>query len=190
MFMQQETRLNYISNLGSPEVSVFIFVINFNLVKYNLMKTKLFLSIFLLFVACNNANKPLTDTDKEKNINEVKNVTSTIYQAAESLDAAMMTSIFLDSPDFISLINGEFANYEQTVKKYPLLMGEFKTQKATILSEKYIIVDASTIVYTSKSKWECKLKNDSIAVYDNCGLQLVIKKSDNNWKVLSWTEVY
>jgi hypothetical protein len=69
-------------------------------------------------------------------------------------------------------------------------MREFKTQKATILNEKYNDVDASTIVYTSKSKWECKLQNDSIAVYDNCGLQLVLKKSDNNWKVLSWTEFY
>lgn len=154
------------------------------------MKTTLFLSILLLFVACNNANKPLTDAEKEKNISDVKKVTSRIYQAAESMDPAMMTSLFLDSPDFISLINGEFANYGQTVKKYPLLMAEYKTQKATILSEKYIIVDASTIVYTSKSKWECKLKNDSIAVYDNCGLQLVMKKSKNDWKVLNWSEVY
>jgi hypothetical protein len=154
------------------------------------MKSKLFILIVLPFFACNNANRPLTDTDKEKNIAEAKNVTNSIYQAAENMDAAKLTSTFLDSPDFISLINGEYANYEQTVKKYPSLMGEFKTQKATILSEKYIEVDPLTIVYTSKSKWECKLKNDSIAVYDNCGLQLVLKKSDNNWKVLSWTEVY
>jgi hypothetical protein len=154
------------------------------------MKLKLLVLVVLAFSACNNANKPFTDAVKEKNITEAKNLISTIYQAAEDIDSVKMTSIFLDSPDFISLINGEYANYEQTVKKYPSLMREFKTQKATILNEKYNDVDASTIVYTSKSKWECKLQNDSIAVYDNCGLQLVLKKSDNNWKVLSWTEFY
>ena len=154
------------------------------------MKSKFFVLIVMAFFACNNANKPLTDSVKEKNISEAKKIISTIYQAAEDIDSVKMTTTFLDSPDFISLINGEYANYEQTVKKYPSLMGEFKTQKATILNEKFIVVDASTIVYTSKSKWECKLQNDSIAIYDNCGLQLVLKKSDNNWKVLSWTEVY
>ncbi len=132
----------------------------------------------------------MTDTDKEKCIEQVKNVTATIYQAAENMDAKKLTSTFLDSPYFISFINGEYANYEQTVKKYPSLMAVYKTQKATILTEKYIVVDASTIVYTSKSKWECKLKNDSLAVYDNCGLQLVLKKSNNNWKVVNWAEVY
>ena len=154
------------------------------------MKSKLSVLIVMAFFACNNENRPFTDSDKEKNITDAKNVISTIYQAAESIDTLKMTSTFLDSPDFISLINGEYANYEQTVKKYPSLMGEYKTQKATILDEKFIVVDASTIVYTSKSKWECKLQNDSIAIYDNCGLQLVLKKSDNGWKVLSWTEVY
>jgi hypothetical protein len=154
------------------------------------MKSKFFVLFVLAFVACNNSSKPLTDADKEKNITEARNLISSIYQAAESIDSVKMTSTFLDSPDFISLINGEYANYEQTVKKYPSLMGEFKTQKAIILNEKYIAVDASTIVYTSKSNWECKLRNDSIAIYDNCSLQLVLKKSDNNWKVLSWTEVY
>ena len=33
-------------------------------------------------------------------------------------------------------------------------------------------------------------KNDSIAIYDNCGMQLVLKKTRNKWKVLSWTETY
>lgn len=153
------------------------------------MKSKLFVLIVLSLFACNYANKPLIDGDK-KNITEAKKLISTIYEAAESIDSVKMTSTFLDSPDFISFINGEYSNYEQTVKKYPSLMGEFKTQKVTILNEKYIAVDSSTVVYTSKSKWECKLQNDSIAVYDNCGLQLVLKKSHDKWKVLSWTEVY
>jgi hypothetical protein len=158
----------------------------------NQMKTKVIILFLLLagLAMCTNPNKPLSDAEKDKIISEVKDVVKQIYQGAENMDADKLTSSFLNSPDFVSLINGEYANYEQTVKKYPSLMGEFKTQKPTILSEKFIVIDASTIVYTSKSKWECKLKNDSIAVYDNCGLQLILKKSANNWKVLNWSEVY
>ncbi|MEA5081249.1 MAG: hypothetical protein VB024_06450 [Dysgonamonadaceae bacterium] len=70
------------------------------------MKTKLLILIVLLLFACNNAEKPLTQVEKEKNIAEAKNLISTIYQAAESNDTAKMTSTFLDSPDFVSLING------------------------------------------------------------------------------------
>lgn len=154
------------------------------------MKSKLSVLIVVLLFACNNGNKPLTDADKQKNIAEVQTVVNTIIEAAETMDPVKMTSTFLNSPDFISFINGEYANYEQTVKKYPSLMNVYKTQKATILNEKYIVVDASTVVYTSKSRWECKLQNDSIAIYDNCGMQLVLKKTRNKWKVLSWTETY
>lgn len=154
------------------------------------MKSKLSVFFAIVLFACNNANKPLTDADNQKNMAEVKNVVNTIIEAAETKDPVKMTSTFFDSPCFISFINGEYANYEQTVKKYPSLMSAYKTQKATILDEKYYVLDASTIVYTSKSKWVCKLQNDSIAEYDNCGMQLVLKKSHDDWKVLNWAETY
>jgi hypothetical protein len=69
-------------------------------------------------------------------------------------------------------------------------MSDFKTQKPTIINENYSVLDASTILYTSKSNWECKLQNDSIAVFENAGLELLLKKADNNWKVIRWIEVY
>ena len=71
-----------------------------------------------------------------------------------------------------------------------ILMKEYKTQKATIIDEKYTIIDASTISYLRKSNWECKLHNDSIAIYNNAGLDLLLKKADNNWRVIRRKEVY
>jgi hypothetical protein len=69
-------------------------------------------------------------------------------------------------------------------------MSDFKIQKPTVIREKFIALDASTVLYTSLSTWTCQMKNDSTAVYDNCKLQLLLKKSDNQWKVLNWSEVY
>lgn len=154
------------------------------------MNKTILLGAIVLLLACTNRNKPLSDTDKEKLINESKGLISTIYQAAESCNPDLMTSTFLKSTDFFSYINGDSANYEETVKKYPTLMSDFKTQRATIVSENYNVVDASTISYSGKANWECKLQNDSIAIYNNAGLELLLKKVDNNWKVLNWIEVY
>jgi hypothetical protein len=154
------------------------------------MQTKLFFAAVLLVFACTNQNKPLTDADKEKIIGEAKGVISTIYQAAESCNPEMMTSTFYNSPEFIAFINGDTSNYEETVKKYPLLMKEFKAQTPTIISENYTVIDASTVTYEGKANWECQLQNDSIAVYNNAGMELLLKKANNNWKVIRWNEVY
>jgi len=154
------------------------------------MKTKLSILFVLLCFACNNANKPLTDVDKNKIIGEAKGLIGTIFLACESCDATKLTATYMDSPDFVSLINGVYDDYEHTVKKYPDMMSEFVSQKATITNEKYVVLDATTVLYTSISKWDCKLKNDSIAAFESVGLQFLLKKVNNQWKVLSWTEAY
>lgn len=101
------------------------------------MGKKLYFLVLVFGFSCTNVDKPLTEAEKVQIIGEAKEVINTIFQAAESIDSVKMTSTFFDSPYFISFINGDYANYIQTVKKYPALMGEFKTQKATILEEKY-----------------------------------------------------
>lgn len=154
------------------------------------MKKLLPLLFLILSLACVNENKPLTDYEKEKIVTEGKETVIAIFQACEKCDPGKLTSFFLNSPDFIAQINGEYSNYAETIKKYPILMGEFKSQKANIISEKYSVLDESTILYSSKAKWECILKNDSLALFDNCGLQLLLKKDASQWKVLSWSEFY
>ncbi|HCY43632.1 MAG TPA: hypothetical protein DHV48_20245 [Prolixibacteraceae bacterium] len=132
----------------------------------------------------------MTDADKNKIIGEAKGLISAIFQACENCDPTELTATYMNSPDFVSLINGVCDDYEHTVEKYPKLMSDFISQKATIISEKYVVLDAQTVFYTSISKWDCKLKNDSIAVFEPVGLQFLLKKVDNQWKVLSWTEAY
>lgn len=135
-------------------------------------------------------NEPLTDVEKNKLIGEAKVLVSTIFQACENCDADKLIATFKNSPDFVSLINGVMDEYEQTVKKYPVIMSDFKTQKATFLKEKYVVLDASTILYTSTSKWECELQNNSFQVYEPVGVLLILKKADDNWQVLGWSEAY
>ncbi|HEX2936556.1 MAG TPA: hypothetical protein VHO72_14465 [Bacteroidales bacterium] len=142
-----------------------------------------------LLFGCTDPGKPLTNNEKEEVLHGAKLLVDTIYQACQSCDPGMLTATFLDSPDFFSFIDGKYADYKETVKKYPELMKEFKTQKAFIVQEKYLVIDPSNVLYTSNSNWVCKLQNDS-AVFGNCKLEFLLRKEDSHWKVLSWTEAY
>jgi len=154
------------------------------------MKAKLLLLIVILLCSWTNVNTPMTAGDKEKVIQEVKGLISTIYQSCEKADPVKLISTYPNSPDFISLVGGAYTDYDQTVK---IVTGFFQTinyQKISIRSEKYVVLDPTTVLYTSNSRCETKLKNDSTIIMDPLGLQLLLKKIDNQWKVLSWTEAY
>ena len=154
------------------------------------MKTKLFLLTIALLCSCTNVNKQLTINDKEKTIEEVKGLISTIYQSCEKPDIEKLKSTFPNSPDFVSLVGGVYAEYDQSIKNIDGFFKNIANQKATIRSEKYVVLDVTTVLYTSNSRWETKLKNDSIIIMDPMGMQFLLKKIDNQWKVLSWTESY
>jgi hypothetical protein len=154
------------------------------------MNKKLFFLAIVLLGACTNSNKPLTDSDKDKIVGEAKVFIGSVLQTCEIPDQEKLKSMYLDSPDFISLVGGISADYEQSLKNVDGYFANVTSQKSTIKSEKYIVLDATTVLYTANSSWETKMKTDSIVVMDPVGLQFLLKKVDNQWKVLSWTEVF
>ena len=154
------------------------------------MKKKLFVLAIVLLGACTNANKPLTDADKDKIVGEARVFIGSIIQTCENSDPEKLKSMYMDSPDFISLVGGVYADYEQSLKNVDGYFATVTGQKSNVKSEKYIVLDATTVLYTANSRWEAKLKNDSIVVMDPVGMQFILKKVDNQWKVLSWTEAF
>jgi len=154
------------------------------------MNKKLFFLAIVLFYACTNANKALTDSDKDKIVGEAKVLIGSILQTCENPDPEKLKSMYLDSQDFISLVGGVYADYEQSLKNVDAYFANVTNQKSTVKSEKYTVLDNTTVLYTANSRWETKLKNDSIVVMDPVGIQFLLKKVDNQWKVLSWTEEF
>lgn len=154
------------------------------------MKAKFILLTIVLICSCTTGNKPLTTNDKEKVIQEVKGLISTIYQSCEKPDPEKLISTYLNSSDYVSLVGGIYDEYDPSIKNVEAYFKNIVNQKAIIRSEKYVVLDATTVLYTSKSRWETKLKNDSIIITDPMGMQFLLKKIDNKWKVLSWTESY
>ena len=154
------------------------------------MKTTLFVLAIVLFCSCANENKPLSVTDKDKIIAEVKVLIDTIIQTCEKPDPEKLQATYLDSPDFVSLVGGVYADYDQSLQNMYGFLNNVKSQKVIIKSEKYAVLDATTVLYTANSKWEAVMKNDSTIVMDPVGMQFLLKKVDHQWKVLSWTEEF
>lgn len=154
------------------------------------MKTKLFILAVVLCCSCTNENRPITESDKDRVISEVKVLIDTIIQTCEKPDPEKLKSIYLDSPDFVSLVGGVYADYDQSLKNMNGFLSNVTSQKSIIKSEKYVVLDATTVLYTANSRWETKMKNDSIIVMDPLGMQFLLKKIDNRWRVLSWTEEF
>jgi hypothetical protein len=152
------------------------------------MKTKLFILAIVLFCSCANESRPLSDSDKDKIIVEAKALIDTIIQVCENPNPDKLKSIYLDSPDFVSLVGGVYADYDQSLINMYAFLNNVNSQKSIIKSEKYIVLNETTVLYTATSRWETKMKNDTTIVMDPLGMQFILKKVDNQWRVLSWTE--
>lgn len=152
-------------------------------------KMLLSLCVTVVFVcSCTNINKPLIDKDKDKIISEAKVLIGTIIQTCENPDPDKLKSTYLDSPDYVSLVGGVYSDYDQSIKNMYSYLNSVKSQKATIKNEKYVVIDPTAVLYTANSKWEVTLKNDSTIYMEPVGMQFLLKKIENDWKVLSWTE--
>jgi hypothetical protein len=152
------------------------------------MKKNLFFLTMVLCFSCTNVNKPLTSDEKDKVITEAKEFVSTIIQMCEKTESEKLKTLFLNSQDFVSMVGGVYEEYEQSLKSMDAYFANVASQKANIKSEKYIVLDATTVLYSENSSWEVKLKNDSTIIMDPAGMQFLLKKVDDQWKVLSWTE--
>lgn len=152
------------------------------------MKKILFFLTLLTCFSCTDRNKSVTNADKEKIIGEAKILINTVIQTCEQSNPEKLMSTYLDSPDFISLVGGKYADYKQSLENVKLFFADVKNQKSTIFSERYIVLDKTTVLYTASSKWEVHLKNNSTIVMDPLGMQFLLKNVDGQWKILSWTE--
>lgn len=154
------------------------------------MKTNLFVLVVVLCCSCTNENNSLTSTEKDKIVVEAGVLVNTVIQACEKPDPDKLKSTYLNSPDFVSAVGGVYLDYEESVKNMYAYLNSVSSQKSTIKSEKYVVLDPTTVLYSMNSRWQAKTKNDSTVIMDPVCFQLVLKKIDKQWKVLSWTEIF
>jgi hypothetical protein len=153
------------------------------------MKTLLiFLVLLIGCFSCGTNNKPVSDAQKEKIKGEVKEVVNTFIKGCEEANSDMLLGIYLDSPDFVYTYNGNSFGYKQVAETMKPVFNTLINQKGTIINENYAVLDNSTVLYTNNSKWLMNFKDGHSILQDPWIVQLLIKKIDNKWKVISGNE--
>ena len=150
------------------------------------MKTQLFLLLLLVVCfSCGTNNKPLSDSQKEKVISEVKPVASDIIKGAQEVNFDLIDSLTYDSPDYTYINGGKVYSYKEIIDGFKPLFAALSNQKATIASEKYAVLDKSTVLYTVVARWEMNFKDGHSIVQEPWVSQFLFKKIDGKWKVVS-----
>jgi hypothetical protein len=153
------------------------------------MKTKLiFLILLIVCFSCGTNNKPVSDAQKEKIIGQAKEVVNTFIKGCEEANSNMILETYFDSPDFVYTYNGNSYGYKQVVDAMKPVFSTLINQKCTIIKEKYAVLDNSTVLYTNNSKWLMNFKDGHSVLQNPWIVQLLFKKSDNKWKVISGNE--
>jgi hypothetical protein len=153
------------------------------------MKTKLVIPLLLVVCfACGKNNGPLSDSRKEKVISEVKPVVNEIIKGAEDVNFDLLMGSAYDSPDYTYINGGKVYSYKDLTEGFKPVFASMSNQKMTVISEKYAVLDESTVLYTLTAKWEMNFKDGHSVIQEPWVNQFLFKKVDGKWKTMSTLE--
>ena len=152
------------------------------------MKTRLI--FLLLLIACYSCgtNKSVSDAEKDKIKGEVKEVANAMFKGCEEANFDIAVESFLDSPDFVYIYNGVSLNYKGVADGIKPLFNALLNQEVTIIDEKYVFLDKSTVIYTTNCKFLENYKDGHAIISDPMVVQVTFKKIDNKWKAINGVE--
>jgi hypothetical protein len=146
------------------------------------MKTRLIILLLLAVCSsCGTNNKPVSDVQKEKIQVEVKEVLNTFITGCEEANFEKASAVWLDSPDFVFLLNGRTYSYKE-VMEMKSAFDALLNQKCTIADEKFLVLDNSTVIYTANSRWEVNYKDGHSTIEDPEAIMIFFRKTDGIWK--------
>ncbi len=153
------------------------------------MKTQLFLLLLLVVCfSCGTNNKPLSDSQKEKVISEVKPVVKEFLRGAQEANMDLIAGSTYDSPDYTYIYGGKVYSFKEVTEGFKPVFATLSNQKATIASEKYAVLDKSTVLYTLVARWEMNFKDGHSVIQEPWVNQSLFRKIDGKWKAVSTME--
>jgi len=144
--------------------------------------------MLIVCFSCGTNNKPVSDAQKVKMIGEVKEVINTIIKGAEESNLDLAMSAWQNTPDFIYINNGKIYSYQEVRDGFKDMFNSLQNQEGTFKTEKYSVLDNSTVLYTTNSKWLMNFKDGRVLLQEPWIVQFVFQKIDNEWKVISSIE--
>jgi len=156
------------------------------------MKTKLFLFLLpLAIMSCGPKSASLvSEKDQEVIKAEIKEVVNIIIKGSEEANFDMAMGPWLNSPDFVYIMNGSILSYQDVVNGLKPMFDALSNQKFTMVSEKFSFIDKSTVLYTANCKFLMNYKDGHSVLADPTAWFMLFRKIDNEWKAIYGVESY
>jgi len=136
------------------------------------------------------SSKTLSETEKVQIKGEIQKAVNTLFKGCEEANFTMAIESFLDSPDFVFLVNGITLSYKDFVNAVKPQFDLLSSQKVTIVDEKYTILDRQTVLYTANCKFLENYKDGHSSLNDPTAILCIYKKINNKWKTIYAVESY
>ena len=152
------------------------------------MKTKLIFLILLIANLSCETNKSASNAEKDKIKGEIKEVVNTIFKGCEEANFDMAMESWNDSPDLVFIYNGVSLDYQGILDGMGPLFNTMLNQEVTIIDEKYVFINKSTVIYTSNCTFLENYKDGHAILSDPMVLQFTFIKINDEWKVINGVE--
>ena len=131
-------------------------------------------------------------SEKEKGVitNEIKDVVNVIIEGSEEADFDKAIAPYLNSPDFVYILQGNILSYEDGGNLLKPVFEQLSDQVFTTKSEKISFIDGSTVLYTADMTCQMNFKNGTSVLLDPLAMFLLFRKIDNAWRVAYAVESY
>jgi hypothetical protein len=147
--------------------------------------------IFLILLIANfscETNTSVSDAEQDKIKGELEEIIKTTFKGFEEANIDMVMESWNDSPDFVFILNGKTSSHKEVVKGMTGFFSGLLNQEVTIIDEKYVFLDKSTVIYTTNCKFLENFKNGKATLSDPMVMQFAFTKIKNKWRVINAVE--
>jgi hypothetical protein len=130
----------------------------------------------------------ITDAEKTQIKAAIKEVVNTMFKACELANFDMAMKSWLDSPDLVFIFNGSSLNYQGIEDAMRPLFNALLNQEVKIIDEKYVFLNATTVIYTTNCTFLENYKDGHAILSDPMVMQFTFIKIDDQWKVINAVE--
>lgn len=145
--------------------------------------------LFLLAACTNNAEKPLSETEKEVLAQEVQTTINTMMDGMKNMDVKQaFEANFLLDKDFKYIgIRGETMNVDAFTKEVHGIFDNLEKVDFSFSSPDIRIVTREVAIVTMPYKGKFYFPGSTIS-FPECGSTLVLQKKNNKWEVIHFHE--
>jgi len=142
-----------------------------------------FTLIILLFVSCETKNRDLiNDQDKERIKSDIQTVFEQMIQSSEAGNFEFRP--FVNSPGFISIVNGKISDYKEFIKSNTAFFDLVDNQIFDEAIMFYTFIDKETVILTYGATVIANFKDGHQSKADPLAWTVVFRKMDESWKVI------